>query len=625
MMGAPRLLAVLLALSAAPPAAGAPAEEPARVSVTAVPPALRLGEGQRAVVRITGLREAPALAASVGHLEGLRLVAPGVHEAEFVPPDASAPQMAFVTVLGRRGWGFVAIPLSGVRDVSVSARYGTAVTVTVAGEEFGPVPADARGRAVVRVAVPPGVRHAMYRAQRLDLAVEDAPLVHVLLDQAEVDANLRSEVRVRALVVDERGQPRAKAPLTLEASAGALGAPVEAEPGVLQARWRVEPGQVGEARVTARVAHTPASVAAAVLRRVAGAAQRITIGVDRERVVAGADDELAVTADLADAGGNPAATPAGLVVSPGTVLEWERAGAGRWAGRVQVPRSRGGRQELALTVVTPGKLSATRKVALAPGPARALRVVPAADLEADGGRHELHVAVVDGFGNRVDVSDAPSLTAARGGLGAPARYASGAWRLEYRAPLARDDYRDLVEARVGALTSTAHLRVRGLRGGVVLAPKVGYTASLGGLRSLSAGGEVGLWGRSLGLVLEGRFFRWDQPGGAEALQLRSEATFVALDASLAWRRPVAGGMLWLGGGGSAVASGSRVSVAGQPALGARSWVPGAHASVSVGWRLGFGIPFAEVKGAWQGDPGRGALRGSIESLTLSAGYRFDVL
>jgi hypothetical protein len=626
MVGAARVVA---ALAIAWPLASraAPASPALRIGVT--PSTLRLAEGSRATLRVPCAREPPVLGASIGRIDAMQEVASGVYEAEYVPPDTLDPQVAFVTARCSEAFGWAPVVLAGMRMVTVAARYGTPVSVSVDDDQFGPVPADATGRAVVRVVVPPGVRYATYRSQRISLDVPAQPLVHVVLDRPALDASSGGVVAVRALSVDERGAPYARAPITLAASDGTLSKPVEIEPGFVQASWRLEPRKVvREATVTARLAGRPAAVAAAVLERLAGPPRRIAMEVSREAMVAGDGDELAVTALVTDEGGNPTDAPAALVASPGTVLGWDRVGTGRWAGRVQVPRSRSGRSELELEVVTAGALKAERAVALLPGAARQVRVDARDELFADGRTREIRVTVLDAHDNRVDVAAPPSVSAERGAVGSPARYGPGTYRLKYRAPLGGRDFTEEIHVSVGSLERAAPLRVRALGGGVVLSPKAGYTIGQGGLSSLAGGGEVGLWLPSfhgLGLLLEARAFAFERTDSVKNLQVRSEATFVALEASLAWRRPGWGGMAWLGAGGGAVSSSASVSAAGQPEVSEQAWAPAAHASVGWGRPLGPGIPFGEVKLGWRGDPGRGPLQGSLRSVTFAVGYRFDVL
>jgi hypothetical protein len=621
---------VLCVLLASPSGVGAAdASAAGRLQLTASPSALRLAEGSRATLRIVGCSEPPVLAASVGHIELLRESSPGIYTAEYVPPESLDPQIAFVTASSAEGFGWIPIPLSGVRDVTVSARYGTPVSVSVEAEVFGPVPADGMGRANVRVVVPPGVRSARYERQRIDLSVPDKSLVHVFLSSTAADANAPAAVTVNALVVNERGKPLAGAAVSLKASEGALSPPVEVEAGVLEARWKLAPGKVGQAFVTARVRDRPASVATAALERVPGPPRSIAIEVDREQLVAGEGDELSVTARVLDVAGNTTECATNIVVDPGVVLEWERTGRGRYEGRVQVPRRRPGWQQLEIKVVASRTLSAKRVVPLLPGPVRQVRIEHDEDLRADGLAHEIRVLALDRDGNRVDVAGVPTVTADRGKVGPVERNGPGVFLLKYRAPLDSEDLDDVIRARVGSLEGEARLRVRALGGGLVIAPKVGFTLGTGGVKSPSGGVELGLWsrvsGQSMGLVLEGWVYTYGRSDTLQGMDLKTEVRYLALEASLAWRRPLRGWLLWLGAGGGAVYASSKVSgIPGQASLSGSSWAPAANGSVGFGRPLGPGVPFGEIRAAWQADPGSGPIRGSVRSLILNVGYRFDV-
>jgi hypothetical protein len=622
-----RLVLCALVASSAAAAAGEPGG--GRLTVTATPGALRLAEGSRATLRIIGGSEPPTLAASVGRVEMLRETSSGVYQAEYVPPESLDPQIAFVTAISADGFGWTPIALSGVRDVVVSARPGTPVSVTVEDQAFGPVPADGLGRATVRVVVPPGVRTARYEKQRIDLGVPEKSLAHVFLSSPTADATAATELTVGALVVTERGKPQAGAPITLTASEGTLSPAVEIEPGVFEAHWKLEAGQVGQVRVTARRRDRPASVATAALERVPGSPRSIAVEVDKDQLVAGEGDELAVTARVFDVAGNTTEAPVRIAVEPGVVLEWERTGRGRYDGRVQVPRRRPGWQQLEIKVVASRTLSARRTVPLLPGPARQVRVEPPAGLQADGQRHELRISVLDRDGNRVESAYLPTVTAERGTLAPATRTAPGSYRLEYRPPLAAADFEDVLHVQVGSLEEETRLRVRALGGGLVLAPKIGFVTGSGGLSSPSGGVEVGLWtgalGPSLGLVLEGWVYSLNRTDSLQGLELETEVRSLALEASLAWRRPLGGWMVWLGAGGGAVYGSSQVSGAGTS--GSQSdtfWAPAVNASLGLGRPLGPGVAFGEVRFAWQADPGSGLVRGEVQSVGFNVGYRFDV-
>ena len=630
-----RTLILAALLSLAPTAASAQARA-APLRLTASPTSLRLAEGGRVLLRIAAEGEQPVLSTSVGRLEGLREVGSGIYEAEYIPPDSVDPAVAIVTATGPGSFGWIPIPLHGTREVVVTAPHRTLVTVTVGNETFGPLPADARGMAVLRVAVPPGVHFASSsRNRRHDLEVSERGYLHVALDRTSLEASGSGEVTVRTVVLDEEGAPRLKAPLTLVVSEGKLGRTTEVAPGVFESRWQLGPGALRPARITAKVAGPEGGTAAAFVTRTAGVPQGAELEVDRTTVVAGDGDELRVTGQVVDAAGHPTDAPARLVVSlgadeearvlPDAVVEWLREG-NVYTGRVQVPRQRDGQRELQVKLIGPSGIEATATVGLRSGPPRQLRFETPTSIVADGGAHELRVVMVDVYGNLAEGAGTPEVTAEVGKVGAPAERGPGVYQVDYHAPFAWEGGRDLVKAKLGELEGEEVIVLRSYGGSVVLAPKVGFTLGSGGLKSLTLAGELGLWRRSLGLVLEGRWFRFSREDQLSATtQLTSEASFLGADATLAWRGPALGGIVWLGAGGGLVFVSASATAPGLPETKASTTVPAAHAVLSWGRPAGPGIPFIEVRGGWQGDPGRGPVRGSLQTVTLNLGYRFNVL
>jgi hypothetical protein len=324
-------------------------------------------------------------------------------------------------------------------------------------------------------------------------------------------------------------------------------------------------------------------------------------------------------------------TGASTRLLPEAVIDWQQV-AGVYTGRVAVPRRRSG-QQLELRVLGPGTLSGARTVELVAGPATVVKVEPEEQLLADGQSRQLRVLLLDAHGNRASVDATPALTAARGKLGSPTRTAPGVYRVDYRSRIAASDYSDVVEARVGRLQGRTELTVRALGGALVGGVKGGYMRSTGGLGAPTGAAELGMWrrslGASLGLVLEVGYsaFGRDQTltAGAVSLPVSSDVTFFAFEPSVAWRRPLVGGMLWLGAGPGIARAQSTVSAPGQRDLSAASWVPSAHGSASWGLPFGPGLPFAELRFRWQGEADEAPVRGSLQTFTLALGYRFDVL
>ena len=585
-MATPRAsLAVLLTLCAWPVPAGAEApRRAARLEITATPPLLRLREGGSALIRFTTGGEPPIISANVGRLEGLRSLSGGLFEADYIPPAQIEPQVALITVFTSRGFGWLALPLVGARELAV-------------------------------------------------------PSTFVVIDRSRLEASAAGAVVVRTIALSERSRPIPGARPRLEATEGTLSPPVELEPGVFEASWDLPPGPARQARVTAHFAKAPP--VSVTLERVAGPPRAVVVEVDRSTVEAGDPNDLEVTGRVVDAAGNPADVAARLVVIVGTgaaarylpeaVVSWQAKDA-VYSGRVKIPARRDG-DVLELRVIAAGGLEGSRIVAFVPGAPAAIRVEPGRELLADGRSRPLRVWFVDRNGNLADAPAPPHLSAARGSMGAPARRAPGVYEVDYRSLLAADDYSDAVTARAGSVEGRASLPVHARGSALVIGPRAGFVLGSGGLASPMAGAELADWTRALrasfGLALDVQWFTFsrddDVPAGGHTLRIHGEATFIAIDGSLGWRRPLWSGMAWLAAGGGAVHSSSTVSTAGQPDLTGSAWAPAAHGSVAWGKPWGPGIPYAELRLGWQGDAGQGPVRGSMEFLMLAVGYRFDVL
>lgn len=101
------------------------------------------------------------LSVNVGSFSGITRKSPGVYRSVYVPPTTRFPQVVLVAVWRETGpeapIDFLRIPLYGMATTPVQARPNSEVRVQVGIEEFGPVKADAKGKAQVAIVVPPGV------------------------------------------------------------------------------------------------------------------------------------------------------------------------------------------------------------------------------------------------------------------------------------------------------------------------------------------------------------------------------------------------------------------------------------------------------------------------------------
>ena len=104
------------------------------------------------------------LAVNVGSFSEPTKIGKGTYRAIFIPPSTRFPQLALVAVWRETGpdaqLDFLRFPLFGTTKVGVTTKHGAAVTARLGFDTFGPVTADAKGRANLQVAVPPEVLSA---------------------------------------------------------------------------------------------------------------------------------------------------------------------------------------------------------------------------------------------------------------------------------------------------------------------------------------------------------------------------------------------------------------------------------------------------------------------------------
>ncbi len=125
-------------------------------------------ESAKVLVRVDEQPAADApplhLLVNVGSFSEPERVAPGQYRAVYVPPRTRFPQMALVAVWRETGpearVDFVRFPLFGTTRLAVKAPPGSAVSAKVGKDEFGPVTASAKGKAILPIVAPPGVRQA---------------------------------------------------------------------------------------------------------------------------------------------------------------------------------------------------------------------------------------------------------------------------------------------------------------------------------------------------------------------------------------------------------------------------------------------------------------------------------
>jgi hypothetical protein len=156
-------------------AAGAPAiVRAASIHIETGAVVLGRTESVPVVIRVTeqpGTEDRPLrLAVNVGSFSEPTKIGKGTYRAIYIPPSTRFPQLGLVAVWKETGpeaqIDFVRFPLFGTTTIDVATKRGAEVRAQLGFDSFGPVVADATGKAKLHVAVPPEVLSA-------DLSITD--------------------------------------------------------------------------------------------------------------------------------------------------------------------------------------------------------------------------------------------------------------------------------------------------------------------------------------------------------------------------------------------------------------------------------------------------------------------
>ena len=596
----------------------------AAIAISSEPARVQLGETPRARLRIEAPSQ-PRLAASVGRIEGLR--ADGRRWiAEYIPPDASMPQLALISAMAGDEVGFFALPLWGQGDAVVRTRPGGHIQVRIGPERFGPAIADSRGIAVVPVDVPPGVFAAMYGKQSIDLHVPATRTVHLALAREQALADREDHVRVLLFAVTAQGAPRTDAQFLLQPTRGAVGAPVLRAPGMYEADWKLPPAAPGRASLSVELWELPGLRAEASLEIVAGPVASLKLSADRERLVAG-EGEFTARVAAVDASGNLSAEPLRFESTLGT------ARPGNGLVRVEVPGAFGGATELRLTARPQSREEPVAELVLplaAAEPASARLEAPTGGLQADGvSPVKLRVRLEDRFGNPVS-SAQPVVTAERGSVDGTAPAGTGTYLATYVPPFSSERTDTVVSVRAGPAHALARLELLPRIHRFALSPRAGVLSDFSGFTSPVAGLEAAfrsnLFGPELAVSADLSYALQNAGGSASGISARQHTDWLMAAAAVAWRLPLTPGTrAWIGGGPTLTALFTRSHLAGAPTQIGRALLVGVHLTAGVERAMWRGVPFAELRATIATDPALPTLHGALRTFTLSLGYRFELL
>lgn len=255
------------ALTAAPPPGGA-------IGVTSNPPQLTLGQDASATITFTlsggadtARAEDLAVLSSAGEVTNVTALGNGSFTALYSPPAQPFPQVSVITVVDRRApnrsFGSMVLPLVGKANFPVVGLPNSRVMVKVGAREFGPVAADATGRATVPIIVPPGNAQASVVSilgdrkseTPLDLQVPPSKRVRLFSTLQTLPADPSVQVPVRVQVSTPNGQPDTAAQVSFTATAGTVSAPTHEGNGVYKSMYTPALGTTaGQATISVNVA-----------------------------------------------------------------------------------------------------------------------------------------------------------------------------------------------------------------------------------------------------------------------------------------------------------------------------------------------------------------------------------
>ncbi|MFZ5480407.1 MAG: hypothetical protein ACOZNI_26830 [Myxococcota bacterium] len=256
------------------------------------------------------------IASSTGAVGALTNLGAGQFSGLFTPPAGSLAQVALITAVDAgdtaRTYAAAALPLLAKSDQTVTVAPNARVILKVGGREFGPVQADAKGRAKVPVIVRPGAAAATRVVIAPDGTVSETPFDLKLPDTRRIalfplatgiPADGRMQVPVRAFVVTPDGRPDENALVTFTATSGSVGSARHEGGGVYVATYVPATGNLPTTgAVTVTVGERPVDKETRPLALVPVRPSKLTLRADPPTLAAGAT-ALTVIARVEGPGG----------------------------------------------------------------------------------------------------------------------------------------------------------------------------------------------------------------------------------------------------------------------------------------------------------------------------------
>jgi hypothetical protein len=373
------LLLWLAVLPSARGAAPSGREVRAALQVRVAVPLLVLGQDRAARLSVDAPPEVTleqlALRASAGEVRGLRREGPGRFSATYHAPTVFYPQVALISAVAPSGEsllvGHAALPLWGQGEAEVRTQPLTEVRVRIGKQPFGPVRADQRGRAQVKVVVPPGTAYGWDGPRKVDLQVPPTQRLYARAEPERYVGVSGQRITVLLFVVDDQG--RASSAVHPAAPDSVVGLR-EIGVGAFAAELEAAPGPPGDVAVTCSLPGAVAGAAQVRVRRLAGPPARLVLrapaatGNAPVTLRLGVEDALGTAVD---------ASGLAVAASAGSADPVRRSGPGAYATTFRPPARGSGRATVELRATADGGLAAETRVTVSypvpPPPPRGVR------------------------------------------------------------------------------------------------------------------------------------------------------------------------------------------------------------------------------------------------------------
>jgi hypothetical protein len=313
---------------------------PTGITATANPERIALGQDTSVSLSIRftgalGAQESSAAImalASTGTVTNITYLGNGEFTARYEAPAVNFPQLALITYVDARDPGRVhghtVLPLVGKANFPVKTDPGSTVLLRIAGQNYGPVTADASGRASIPITVFPGVSTATLvtamggksTEREIDLQVPATARIAMFPTHAGVPADGRSQIPIRALVTTPDGKPDKHASVTFSTTAGTMSSATHEGAGVYMALFTpTAQAASSTATLSAALTKDEGQSATTDVHLVPARAAKIVISAEPSELASGAES-FKIFAKVTNAAGQGIAYQQLLLTSPSATV-----------------------------------------------------------------------------------------------------------------------------------------------------------------------------------------------------------------------------------------------------------------------------------------------------------------